>query len=99
MSSLTTNPASPAVASPAVASPAAGHRAQIVAEAVVSAYLREITPPRRARVRAGVRDTCPGSPRVTGRTPLTAWTRTRTRTLAPRRWAATTTKQSVPMNP
>jgi hypothetical protein len=92
MSSLTTNPASPAVVRPA-----AGHRAQIVAEAVVSAYLREITPPRRARVRAGVRDRCPGSARVAGRTPLTA--RTRTRTLAPRRWAATTTKQSVPMNP
>ena len=76
MSSLTTNPASSA----------AGHRAQIVAEAVVSAYLREITPPRRARVRAGTPNTCPGSMRAAGRTHLTA--RGRTRAPAPRRRAA-----------
>lgn len=77
MSSLTTNPARSAAAS---------HRAHIVAEAVVSAYIHEITPPRRARARADVRRTCPPSSRAVGRTPRTA--RGRSRPLAPRRRTA-----------
>jgi hypothetical protein len=71
MSSLPARPAAPS------------HRAQLVTEAVVSAYLREITPPRRARPRAGVRDTCRSSSRAVGHTPVTA--RGRTRALAPHR--------------
>lgn len=77
MSSLTTNPALPAATS---------HRARIVAEAVVSAYIHEIVPRRSARARAGVRVTCPPSPGAVRRTALTA--RPRTRAHTPRRRAA-----------
>jgi hypothetical protein len=78
MSSLTTNPAGRATAN---------HRAQIVAEAVVSAYIHEIAPPQRPRERAGARRSCAqSSPRAIARTPLAA--RTRRRALAPGRRAA-----------
>jgi hypothetical protein len=76
MSSLITNPTSPAVAS---------HRDHIVAEAVISAYIREITPSRRPTARAGVRHTCPPSLRA-GRGPLSP--RARNRPHTPRRRAA-----------
>jgi len=46
MPNLTINPAGRS---------AAGHRARIVSEAVVSAYLREITPSRRPPMRPAVR--------------------------------------------
>lgn len=49
MSSLTANPASQATSA---------HRAQIVAEAVVSAYIHEITPTVRPRGRARARHSC-----------------------------------------
>jgi hypothetical protein len=76
MSSLTTNPASSA------------HRAQIVAEAVVSAYIHEIAPTdrRRERARARARQGCTESPRTIARSPLAA--RTHSRALAPRRRTA-----------
>jgi hypothetical protein len=76
MSSLITNPSSRATT---------GRRAQIVAEAVVSAYIREITPSRRPPARSEVRQTCPPSLRA-GRPPLSA--RARTRQHAPGRRAA-----------
>jgi len=50
MPNLITNPAGRS---------AAGHRAHIVSEAVVSAYLREITPSRRPPARSPVRQGCP----------------------------------------
>jgi hypothetical protein len=74
MSNLTTNPASRATSA---------HRAQIVAEAVISAYINEITPTERPRPRARPRHSCADSaPRAIARTPPAA--RARTRTLAPR---------------
>jgi hypothetical protein len=78
MSNLTTNPASRATSA---------HRAQIVAEAVISAYINEITPAERPRERARPRHSCTDSaPRAIGRTPLAA--RARSRALAPRRRTA-----------
>ena len=64
MSHLTTNPSSRA---------AGTHRAQIVAEAVVSAYINEITPTQHRRERARIRHSCTdSSPRVISHAPLTA---------------------------
>jgi hypothetical protein len=75
MSSLTTNPTTTA------------HRAQIVAEAVVSAYINEISPTGRRHERARARHSCPEtSPKTTSRTVLAA--RARRRALAPRRRTA-----------
>lgn len=65
---------------------AAGQRAHIVSEAVVSAYLREITPSRPAPARAAVRRGCPPGLRAAGRTTPAA--RGRPGSLAPRRRAA-----------
>jgi hypothetical protein len=64
MSSITTNPARRATRA---------HRAQIVAEAVVSAYIHEITPPERPRERARTRQRCTdSSPRAINHLPLAA---------------------------
>jgi len=74
MSSPTTNPASSV------------HRAQIVAEAVISAYIHEIAAPerRRERARARTRDDCTeSSPRAIAPSPLAS--RARRRAPAPRR--------------
>ncbi len=65
-------------------------RAQIATEAVVSAYIREITPSRRPR---GVRQARPPSVRA-GRTPLSA--RARTRQHAPGRRAGGALGARVP---
>jgi hypothetical protein len=73
MSSLTTNPTTTA------------HRAQIVAEAVVSAYINEISPTARRRARARHSRPEP-SPRTISRTTLAA--RAGRRALAPRRRTA-----------
>jgi hypothetical protein len=74
MSYLTTNPNRSA---------AGAHRAQIVAEAVVSAYINEITPTQHRRERARIRQSCPdSSPRIISRTPLTA--RSHSRAARPR---------------
>jgi hypothetical protein len=74
----TTNPASRATRA---------HRAQIVAEAVISAYINEMTPTERPRERARPRHSCTDSaPRAIARTPLAG--RARGRTLAPRRRTA-----------
>jgi len=64
------------------------HRAQIVAEAVVSAYIHEITATERRRERAPTRarPACAESPRTTARAALAG--RARTRALAPRRRTA-----------
>jgi hypothetical protein len=78
MSSLITNPAT------ATAIPTSTYRAQTLAEAVVSAYIHEITPSWRAR--ASVRHTCSPAPRVVGRASVTA--RLRTGRVAPRRGSA-----------
>jgi len=78
MSHLTTNPARPATAA---------RRAQIIAEAVVSAYLNDITPTTRRRDRARIHRGCADvSPRPTARSPLAA--RARGHAVAPRRRAA-----------
>jgi hypothetical protein len=73
MSILTSNPAR------------ANQRAQVVTEAVVSAYLREITRRQRPRQCADARRTCSPSPRAIARTPLRA--PARSRAPAPRRGA------------
>jgi hypothetical protein len=74
MSYLTTNPGRRA---------ARAHRAQIVAAAVVSAYINEITPTQHRRERARIRYGCTDStPRTTSRVPLTA--RARSRAARPR---------------
>jgi hypothetical protein len=58
-------------------------RAQIVAEAVVSAYINEITPTQHRRERARIRHSCTDStPRTISRAPLTA--RARSRAVRPR---------------
>jgi len=62
---------------------AGAHRAQIVAEAVVSAYINEITPTQHRRERARIRHRCvDSSPRTISRTPLTA--RAHSRAVRPR---------------
>jgi hypothetical protein len=67
MSSLTTNPARRA---------AGAHRARIVAEAVVSAYIHEITPTRHRHEPARIRHRCADvSPKTLSRAPLTAHAR------------------------
>jgi hypothetical protein len=64
MSYLTTDPASRATST---------YRAQIVAEAVVSAYINEITPAERSRERARARHSCTGAaPRAFARSRLAA---------------------------
>jgi hypothetical protein len=69
------------------ASPTTAHRAQIVAEAVVSAYINEISPTERQRERARARHSRPEpSPRTISRTTLAA--RARRRALSPRRRTA-----------
>jgi hypothetical protein len=69
MSHLTTNPRTRA---------AGAHRAQIVAEAVVSAYINEITPTQHRRERARIRHNCTDStPPTISRAPLTAPARSR----------------------
>ncbi len=73
MSHLTTNPATGA------------RRAQIIAEAVVSAYLNDITPTTRRRDRATHRGRADVSPRTTARSPLAA--RSRDHAVARRRRA------------
>lgn len=74
MSCLTTNPSKRA---------AGAHRAQIVAEAVVSAYINEITPTQHRRERARTRHSCAdSSPRTIARAPLAA--RARSRGVRPR---------------
>jgi hypothetical protein len=73
MSYLTTNPGARA---------AVAHRAQIVAEAVVSAYINEITPTQPRRERARSRHSCTDSTsRTISRAPLT---RARSRAVRPR---------------
>jgi hypothetical protein len=63
---------------------AGAHRAQIVAEAVVSAYINEITPARHRHERARIDHSCvESSPSVISRAPLTA--RARSRAVRPRR--------------
>ncbi len=74
MSYLTTNPGGRA---------AKAHRAQIIAEAVVLAYINEITPRQHRRERARIRHSCTNStPRTISRAPLTA--RARSRAVRPR---------------
>jgi hypothetical protein len=74
MSYLTTNPGRRA---------ARVHRAQIVAEAVISAYINEITPTQHRRERARIRNShTDSSPRTISRAPLSA--RTRSRAVRPR---------------
>jgi hypothetical protein len=69
MSHLTTNPDRRA---------AGAHRAQIIAEAVVSAYINEITPTQHRRERARIRHSgTDSSPRTISRAPLTAPARSR----------------------
>jgi hypothetical protein len=58
---------------------------QIVAESVVSAYIREIAPTPRSRERARAARPCAESPRTIARSTMSA--RTRRRALAPRRRA------------
>jgi hypothetical protein len=75
---LTTNPAGRA---------ASTHRAQIAVEAVISAYIHEITPSKRPNGRCRGRHSCTqSSPRAIDRSPLNA--RSRSRALAPRRRTA-----------
>jgi hypothetical protein len=76
MSSLTTN----------TPTPAAAHRANLLAEATVSAYIHEIAPRRRPPARAAAPGPCPSSPRTVGRRRLAP--RVRVRPLASRRRAA-----------
>ncbi|MEO8968733.1 MAG: hypothetical protein ABI355_14035 [Solirubrobacteraceae bacterium] len=51
---------------------ASSHRAQIVSEAVVSAYIREITPSRRLPAPVAVGQMGQTSSRMAGRSPLVA---------------------------
>jgi hypothetical protein len=69
MSYLTTHPGTHA---------ARAHRAQIVAEAVVSAYINEITPTQPPHGRARIRHSrADSSPRTVSRSPLTGRARIR----------------------
>ena len=78
MSPLTPTPTRPAPGD---------HRARIVAEAVVSAYLNEITPTTRRVQRARIKPGCPDTaPRTFARAPLSD--RTRGRGAVPRRRVA-----------
>jgi hypothetical protein len=75
MSHPTTNPPTRA---------AGAHRAQVIAEAVVSAYINEITPTQHRREHARIRHSCTdSSPPTISRAPLTA--RARSRAVRPRR--------------
>ncbi|HEY3727712.1 MAG TPA: hypothetical protein VGL51_11090 [Solirubrobacteraceae bacterium] len=77
MSILSTHSTTPTTAS---------RRANVLAEAITSAYIHEITPRRRPRARASFPNPCASSPRAVGRTPMIH--RARPRARAPRRRAA-----------